>query len=272
MRRAGGASAPIEPWSRGRLLKVGAALLTVAVVLLGGLGYGVMWLLGSGRTTPAEDAVVVAAVHPGMSRDEIADAPMLSVAPAEGRPGARMATTRPPAFMVPAATRTGPVDVPTGFPHTPAGAVAQLGALLPAVLERMDVEYTARVYAAWSAPGAPPVEQWPVMESVRAFLKSAHLARLEPGQVVTITPVGAQIKGSDGPDWTLACVLVTARARMKSEARISYGICARMAWQATERRWVIGPGPNPARAPHTWPGSESMRAAGWQSWEEELPE
>ena len=66
-------------------------------------------------------------------------------------------------------------------------------------------------------------------------------------------------------------MLLTVRARVKAEARISYGNCERMVWLGRERRWVIGPGAFPARAPHTWPGSEAMLTAGWRTWEEELP-
>jgi len=100
-------------------------------------------------------------------------------------------------------------------------------------------------------------------------LEAARLSRLEPGQVVVTTPVGAMVKGTDGPTWTLACVLVTVRARVKAEARIAYGHCERMTWQTG--RWVIGSGLAPARAPGTWPGSEAMVAAGWRSWEELAP-
>lgn len=260
---------PIEPWSRRRLLSVGAGLLASALVLVGGLAYGLMRLLAPAGVERVDQEIVTPVV--GLSRDQIAAAPMASVAPAESRPGARMATVRPANLVVPEARSVGAQRVPTGFPRTPVGAVGQLGALLETVLERMDVEHTASVYTAWSAPDAPPVEDWPVMASVRTFLESARLGRLEPGQTVQVTPVGALVKGSDGPDWTLACVLVTARAWVKSEARISYGNCARMVWFPGQQRWVIGPGPFPARAPHTWPGSEAMRVSGWRTWESGPP-
>jgi len=271
MRRASRPSAPIEPWSRRRLLSVGAALLTAAVMLVGGLAYGVLRMVrpaGPGSAGPSDVAAPPVA---GLSRDQIAAAPMASVAPAESRPGARMATTRPAILVIPESSSVGAAGVPAGFPHTPVGAIGQLGALLESVVERMDVEHTASVYAAWSTPGAPPVEGWPVMASVRTFLESARLARLEPGHTVQVTPVGAMVKGSDGPDWTVACVLVTVRARVTAEARISYGTCQRMVWLQGQDRWVIGSGAFPARAPHTWPGSEAMVSAGWRTWESGYP-
>lgn len=260
---------PIEPWSRARLLTVTAGVLSLALLLAGGLGLSVHRMVRGDDLSAAAAAAGPSPVRAGLSRDEIAAAAMSSVAPDQGRPGARMSTARPAIFEVPPASSTGAAGVASGFPQSPAGAVAQLGAVVTAVLDRMDVEHAAQVYAAWSVPDAPAVESWPLMAAVRSFLEAARLSRLEPGQVVVTTPVGAMVKGTDGPTWTLACVLVTVRARVKAEARIAYGHCERMTWLAG--RWVIGAGLAPARAPGTWPGSEAMVAAGWRSWEEHAP-
>jgi hypothetical protein len=35
---------------------------------------------------------------------------------------------------------------------------------------------------------------------------------------------------------------------------------------ATDGRWVIGAGIEPAAAPSTWPGTELARDAGWLTW------
>lgn len=267
-RRPGGA---IEPWGRGQLLALLAAAVAAGLVLVTGLVVAVRTVVDPGA--PQTAAATAAATAPGPvagSRDEIAQAPMVPVAPSEGRPGARIAITRPPIFTVPAPTATGPAGVPAGFPQTPAGAVGQLGAIVVATLGGMDVPQAAQVYAAWSAPGAPPVEDWPLMAGIRSFLESAGLSALEGNSFVRVTPVGAQVKGTDGPGWTLACVLVTIRARVKEEARAAYGHCARMAW--LDQRWVIGRGEFPAPAPGTWPATEAMLRAGWQSWEEPHPD
>lgn len=275
MPRATEVSVLPRPWGRRRLAGAAAAVLTVTLVLTVSLVATIVHLTradpGIGAPpTAAAPVTVTAPGRVGVGRDEIAAAPMLSVAPADGRPGARMALDRPAVFLVPAPSGVGPVGVPAGFPHTPAGAVAQLGAILGTVWQRMDPPFTADVYAGWSAPGAPPVGGWVVLTRVRSFLQAAGLSRLEPGQVVVVTPVGALVKGVDGPDWTLACVLVTIRARVRAQARIAYGHCERMVW--TGGRWLIGPGAAPARAPGTWPGSEAMIRAGWASWEESPPQ
>ena len=60
------------------------------------------------------------------------------------------------------------------------------------------------------------------------------------------SPAAIQIKGTDGPDWVVACVLLDVRAALKAEARMGYGTCERMQW--TGDRWLIGPGAPPALA------------------------
>ena len=36
------------------------------------------------------------------------------------------------------------------------------------------------------------------------------------------------MKGVDGPDWLVACVLLEVRATISAEARMGYGYCERM--------------------------------------------
>ena len=112
---------------------------------------------------------------------------------------------------------------------------------------------------------APPAAGWVLVANLQAFLGSAagqHTS--EASTALVVTPVAAQVKGSDGPDWVLACVLLDVQATLTRQARIAYGHCERMQW--TGQRWVIAPGPAPARAPSTWPGTDSAAAAGWRTW------
>ena len=81
---------------------------------------------------------------------------------------------------------------------------------------------------------------------------------------VVATPAAAQVKGTDGTDWVLACVLLDMRATITADAAMGYGYCERMQWSAD--RWMIGPGTPPARAPSTWPGSDLSIKAGWRTW------
>ena len=78
------------------------------------------------------------------------------------------------------------------------------------------------------------------------------------------TPVAAQIKGSDGRDWVLACVLLRLAAVAASSASVAYGHCEPMQWH--HDRWQVAPGARPAPAPSTWPGTDLARRAGWRTW------
>jgi hypothetical protein len=83
---------------------------------------------------------------------------------------------------------------------------------------------------------------------------------------VVTTPIAAQVKGTDGSDWVLACVLLDIKARLATQARIAYGHCERMQWTPQEGgRWLLGPGTEPARAPSTWPGTDLAVQAGWKT-------
>ena len=82
--------------------------------------------------------------------------------------------------------------------------------------------------------------------------------------LVAATPAAGQVKGTDGPDWVLACVLLDVRAAIVTDARIGYGHCERMPWH--DGRWLIAPGTPPAKAPSTWPGSDLALQAGWRTW------
>ena len=81
------------------------------------------------------------------------------------------------------------------------------------------------------------------------------------------TPTAAQVKGTDGTDWVLACVLLDVQARIVTQARIAYGHCERMQWSTDEGgRWLIAAGSPPAQAPSTWPETDLARQAGWLTW------
>ena len=101
--------------------------------------------------------------------------------------------------------------------------------------------------------------------NVQAFLAAAGLPTTAGvhGGVVTADPVAAQVKGVDGPDWVLACVLLDVQATLTAHARIGYGHCERLQWDAPSARWVIAPGAQPATAPSTWPGTQAALDAGW---------
>ena len=133
----------------------------------------------------------------------------------------------------------------------------------------MSLATTGEVYQAWALPGGSGPEAWALTTSVRAFLQgvgteaTANMSRDE-SVLIWVEPAAAIIKGTDGPDWTLACVLVTLTASLEREVQIGYGHCERMQWVGG--RWMIAPGTPPTPAPSAWPGSRSADEAGWATW------
>ena len=243
------------------------ACAAVVVLLAAGAVYAVVWTVRT-ATAPADPVRgplrVDDAATPEQRRDAIAAAPMTAVDPSAATGGAP-ATTPAPTMVLPVPTGVGAADVPTGYPHTPPGAVAQLAAITTSVVSAMSLQHATAVHRGWAAPGAPPAQDWVMTRNVQAFLAAAGLPTTAgaPGALVVADPVAVQVKGVDGPDWVLACVLLDVQATLTAHARIGYGHCERLQWDAPSARWVIAPGAQPATAPSTWPGTQAALDAGW---------
>ena len=261
-------------WDRPRLLVVLACVVAAAMLLLLGLGYAVYFALTSATgTAKPVTATAAARPAPGLGpqaaggaarRDEIASAPMLAVGPADSR-AATPAAVAGPTITIPASTRQGPASVPAGFPRTPDGAVAQLAAIETTVLQGMSIAAANQVYEQWALPGGVGVPGWEITQDVQAFLTTAQMgSEKDMTSSVVATPAAAQVKGTDGAGWALACVLLDMRATITADAAMGYGYCERMQWSAG--RWMLAPGTPPARAPSTWPGSDLSIKAGWRTW------
>ena len=253
-------------WDRRRLLIGLAAVVLAAAVLITGLAYAAYSTITSASDRSDSRALAsgtptAAGRAPG--RDAIAGRPMLRVTPADARPTTPSAVT-PAVFVVPAAVRTGPGGVPSGFPRTPAGAVAQLAAIETTVLQGMSIPQTNDVYRRWALPGGVGVAGWELTRNVQAFLGTAEMSQAMNLATVVATPAAAQVKGVDGDDWLVACVLLEVRATITVESKMGYGYCERMQWH--RGRWMIAPGAPAARAPSTWPGSDLSVRAGWRTW------
>jgi len=254
-------------WGRRRLLAALTGVVLLAAALLAGLAYVLVDAVTD--PAPANPVLVSSTASPAAGpkwRDQVAAAPMLQVDPAAAREGT---PADPPgrAIAVPPATREGPGGVPTGYPRTPAGAVGQLAAIDTTVLTGMSLDRTRQVHQGWALPGAPDVGQWVMTENVRAFLAAAGpAAPVGAAPAVVALPAGGQVKGSDGPNWVVACVLLRVEATIARTASIAYGHCERMQWH--EGRWQIAAGAQPATAPSTWPGTELASSAGWLAWAE----
>lgn len=267
---------PVDAWSRRHLVIVLGIVAAAATVLIGALAYAVISAYTSHTTTSVQPISAGAPVRTfpttavgvrGQAyRDEVAAAPMMPVNVDDLKPAAPAASPAP-TIVIPAATMAGPAQVPTGFAHTPEGAAGQLGAIDTTVLTGMSIAQARSVYARWAMSGAADFTDWEMTANLQNFHASAGTTDGDQIVIVTAVPVAAQIKGVDGPDWVLACVLYDIKAQITDEARIGYGRCEHLQWSGG--RWMIAPGTPPAAAPSTWPGSQRSLDAGWRTWVED---
>lgn len=153
--------------------------------------------------------------------------------------------------------------VPTGYPRTPEGAVAQLAAIDSLALKNLNPSNPRQAYGWAALPGAVPFEQWTPQVGVSAILTAAGTPHGSTELTSTWALTHAQIKGVlDDGNFVLACVLGEFDASYRSSGRAGVGDCQRMVWR--EGRWWIGPGTQPAFAPSTWPGSAECVRAEWR--------
>lgn len=272
-----------DGWSRHRLLAILASAVVVALALAVGFVYAVYLAIGSAATgrPPGEPPALTSEQMNSSTalgnkhRDQIAAQPMLNVDEAAMKP-TTPTTQLADSIVIPApigtASGTALDDVASGFPHTPQGAIGQLAALSQTVLTSMSVVTAHQVYDDWAMPGGVGADHWAMTRNVASFLGAAGMGPTKaPGTIVAVIPAAAQIKGTDGPDWTVACVLLEVDATIASRSSIGYGFCERMQWNAqagspAAGRWMIAPGTPPAPAPNTWPGSALALRAGWLTW------
>lgn len=259
----------LRPWSRERLLATTIVLALTVLVLVTGLTVAVAQLLPSPDPSPHDVVPAVVGEDLRFERARIAAEPMLVVTREDAVRG-EPAVVQPDPLVVPEpAVLRGPAGVPTGFPHTPEGAVGQLAAIEAAVLEGMNLPDARTIHMMWVAEGGPAVGDWVLTRAVQSFLGALGGAgeQLPERAVVKTRPAAGLVKGTDGPDWVLACVLLEVQATYQQQARVGFGHCEPMEWDGT--RWRIAAGPVPAFAPSTWPGSVKAVEAGWRPWQVE---
>jgi len=269
-------------WSRQKLLAALSLLAVLAVAVLAGGGLWGWFLLhpqlhpaGAGPAAtgaPGPVAPVTAGTDVGSAReaavvqarrDAAAAAPMRAADPAAAQP-AWLSARDPGAIDLPAATGPGPVGIPTGFPHTPEGALAQLVAIDTDVLNTATLDHARQVIAGWAAPGGPSGESWSAVKALAGFHSAAGLSGgPSPGLSMRATPMMGLVKATDGPDWTVVCVDFEVDATLARTARVAAADCQRMAWDGD--RWIIGPGAEPALAPSIWPGTDAAIDAGYRN-------
>jgi hypothetical protein len=254
------------------LLVVGLALAVLASVhphRPGGRVTGAAAAAGraAGHTAPSSAATSATGVgaEPGSAaaRDALAAASMPQVDDAAAQPGPVSTRDPGPTLLLPAATGVGPADVPTGFPRTPLGAMAQLAEIDRAALQSGRLADARAVITGWALPGGPTPASWSGVAALAGFLQAAGLSGGGSPQLgLVVSPQMGLIKGTAGAEFVVPCLDFEVDATLAHTARVAVADCQRMVW--TGQRWMIGPGAEPAEAPSVWPDTDPAVQVGYR--------
>jgi hypothetical protein len=258
-------------WTRNKLVAALAFALAAVLLFLGGLGLAVYYLLHTphdASTRPdgsAQHAKLVSTARRGTVRyaeDRLAARPMRTVGLDAAQPGP-VSTRDPGVIVLPKPTGVGPTGVPTGYPRTPAGALAQLAALDQAAMQTGSLSGVRAVISGWAARGGPTPESWSGVQAMADFLSAAGLSGGGSGQLaIVVTPLMGLIKGTVGAGFVIPCVDFQFDVTLNSTQHVAVADCQRMLWQ--RGRWVIGPGKEPADPPSVWAGTDLAISVGYR--------
>jgi hypothetical protein len=257
---------------------LGAALVACLLAVLG-IGLAVYYTLNPGQhsaTAASGDASGVSLpvtqspqptstanpATPQYAEDVLANKPMPTVDLSAAQPAA-VSTRNPGTLIIPKATQTGAAGVLTGFPHTPAGALAQLAAIDQTAMQSGTLAGVRTVITDWSSPGGPTVQSWSGVAAMADFLSAAGLSGAGSAQLaMVVTPVMGLIKGTVGPDFVVPCADFQFDVTLSSTQHVAEADCERMVWRSD--RWVIGPGAEPANPPSVWADTDTAIAVGYK--------
>jgi hypothetical protein len=265
----------VTSWDRSRLLAVFAAAVTASVLVVLGLGLAIHYTLQPARhpaparrsSAGSEDSRVASRSTAGsagqrLAEDGLANRPMPSVGVDAAQPGP-VSSRDPGEIAVPAATRTGPAGVPTGFPHTPQGALGQLAAIDKTAMQSGSLPDVRAVIASWAAPDGPTPTSWSGVAAMTELFNSAGLSGGGGSQLsLVVTPLMGLIKGTVGPDFVVPCVDFQFDATLQTTMHVADADCERMVWQ--DDRWIVGPGCEPAIPPSVWADTDIAITVGYE--------
>lgn len=239
-----------DEWSRRRLQVLLAVAVAVTVAVLGGIVWSIIELVqvdhGTARAESAESAA--------------ADRPWGDSSVDGAQPGA-LSRGSTGVIHIPQPRSLGEAQVPTGFPSSTEGALAQLIAIDRRAIESGSVVTAQDVIVAWAAPGGPTPDSWSSVAAVQSLLESAGL----PGNGSTELAIRLEpAMGLVQDEKPTVCVdfILSVTVRGGAPARIAVADCQRMTW--TGDRWVIASGDEAAATPSLWPGSQASYDAGYQ--------
>lgn len=248
------------PWSPRRLrllLLSGAAMSVLAVAVL-------VW-------TVVQVVVRDGGSDSDESSPEAGDQPVeeTTAGLSAARPGP-LSTLEQGRIGLPAATELGPGGVPTGFPDSPEGALAQLAAIDQTALAGASLPAAQVIAKEWIAPGGPDANDWSVVRALDEMLTASGQPGAGSDLRLTVEPTmgafrndGTLTASADDPSAPIACVDFVVSLTTSSTDQIAAADCQRMT--RTGSRWVIATGPEEPAPASLWPGSAESVEAGW-SW------
>jgi hypothetical protein len=274
-------------WTREKMLALLVAGGVTGLILLFGLGLAVAEALHpnhSGKThgpTGSTASTVTSGEggQPGRTgglgqntkdaQDALAARPMPHVDGSASHPSAVTATSPGAPIVLPAATRVGPGGVPTGYPHTVQGALAQLAAIDQVAMQSGSVGTARDLIEHWALPGGPTGSTWSGVQALESLLTDT--ASSSTGQLaIVLTPLMGEVKGTVGPGFVIPCVDFELDVTVAQTARGAVADCQRMVWQPDVNagpaggRWMVGPGAEPATPPSVWPDTEVAISVGYR--------
>jgi hypothetical protein len=172
-----------------------------------------------------------------------------------------------PAIAIPAPSTEAGQWIPTSFPRSPEGALAQLVALDQAGVAGGDPDTYARAYADVALPGAPDVTGSGMHTVLSHFRRAAGVAAGEvaAGLSVRYEVTHGLIKGTTGDGgFAVVCVLGQLSTDVHGYGTtLGIGDCQAMRW--TSGGWRISDGPRAAYASSAWPGTAEAVNAGYRA-------
>jgi hypothetical protein len=266
-------------WSRQKMLALLTGALLTSLVLMIGMVLAVVYALHPTQHVSSDSRTAATAATQrsskasserpdvpaadGDARDALAAAPMPTVDEQASHPAPISETDPGTPILLPAATAIGAADVPTGFPHTPRGALAQLAAIDQTAFQSGSLVGVRAVIAVWALPGGPTTTSWSGVTAMRTLLDAAGLSGGgSPQLALVLTPLMGQIKGSVGPDFVIPCIDFELDLTLSQTSRGAIADCQRMTWAGD--RWLIGAGTEPATAPSVWPDTDTAINVGYR--------
>jgi hypothetical protein len=261
----------------GRLL-VGLAAVLLTVSLLLALLIARHYSAGPSAPHPTNPGPAVGGDWDLAAETALATRPMPALPFQASLPQPLAAPSGRPALRLPAPKDvTGPV--PTGFPASPQGALAQVVALTERGLAGADPVVYATAYRQLALPGAAPADTTRMVWFTRSLRSDADLAPTGPiaGLNMTYQATHGLIKGvADGGRYAVVCVLGQFTADYQGRLVTNgTGDCQALRYVHTDGRagedtaggggqWRISPGAAAAPATDAWPGSEDSINVGYQ--------